>query len=88
MAFSHNAFHSTLLGEWNEKKTSSLPPNTLGEKTFPFSCATIFHLRCSLLAALAWPLCQVIFMEIHTLINVTTPFLAEYFVLGGIKPRS
>lgn len=43
----------------------------LGKNPFPFSCGTTFHLCCSVMAALAWPLCQVIFWETC----VTPPFL-------------
>lgn len=36
VTFTCNAFHSTLLAEWNGKKTRSLPPNILREKTLSF----------------------------------------------------
>lgn len=43
----------------------------LEEEPFPFSCVTAFHLCYSVMAALALPLCQVIFAEMC----VTVPFL-------------
>lgn len=50
----HNAFHSTLLAEWNEKKTHARFLRYLGEKKpFPFSCGTTFHHCGSVMAALA-----------------------------------
>ena len=54
----------------------------LGKNTFPFSCGTAFHLCCSVMAALAWPLCQVIF----TAICSTAPFLGlTVFCARGLQ---